>query len=42
MAVFTILYGNYYTPRGEFELICIGKFSIVITIQYSKNRHTVY
>ena len=25
MAVFTILYGNYYPPHGEFELICIGE-----------------
>ena len=22
MVVFTILYGNYYPPHGEFELIC--------------------
>ena len=27
MAVFTILYGNYYPPHGEFELICIAKFA---------------
>ena len=27
MAVFTILYGHYYPPHGEFELICIGKFA---------------
>ena len=42
MAVFTILYGNYYPPRGEFELICIGKFAkrtwVNFTQQYGKNR----
>ena len=27
MAIFTILYGNYYPPQGKFELICIGKFA---------------
>ena len=27
MAVFTILFGNYYPLHGEFELICIGKFA---------------
>ena len=27
MAIFTILYGNYYPPHGEFKLICIGKFA---------------
>ena len=27
MAIFTILYGNYYPPDGEFELIYIGKFA---------------
>ena len=41
MAVFTILYGNYYPPHGEFELICIGKFSrrtwVNFTQQYGKN-----
>ena len=26
VAIFTILYGNYYPPHGEFNLICIGKF----------------
>ena len=26
VAIFTILYGNYYPPHGEFKLICIGKF----------------
>ena len=34
MAIFTILYRNYYPPHGEFELICIGKFAR----QYGKNR----
>ena len=42
MAVFTILYGNYYPPDGEFELICIGKFArrtwVNFTQQYGKNR----
>ena len=42
MAIFTILYGNYYSPHGEFELICIGKFSrrtwVNFTQQYGKNR----
>ena len=42
MAVFTILYGNYYPPHEEFELICIGKFAIRtwvnFTQQYGKNR----
>ena len=27
VAIFTILYGNYYLPHGEFKLICIGKFA---------------
>ena len=27
VAILTILYGNYYPPHGEFELICIGKFA---------------
>ena len=27
LAIFTILYGNYYSPHGEFKLICIGKFA---------------
>ena len=42
MAVFTILYGIYYPQHGEFELICIGKFSrrtwVNFTQQYGKNR----
>ena len=42
MAVFTILYGNYYPPHGEFKLICRGKFSrrtwVNFTQQYGKNR----
>ena len=41
-AIFTILYGNYYSPHGEFELICIGKFArrtwVNFTQQYGKNR----
>ena len=44
MAVFTILYGNYYPPHGEFELICIGKFTkrtcVNFTQQYGKNRQS--
>ena len=24
MVIFTILYGNYYPPHGEFKLICIS------------------
>ena len=27
VVIFTILYGNDFPPRGEFELICIGKFA---------------
>ena len=27
VAIFTILYGNYYPPRGEFKLICVWKFA---------------
>ena len=27
VAIFTILYGNYYPPHGEFKLMCIGKFA---------------
>ena len=27
MAIFTILYGNYYPPHGEFKLIWTGKFA---------------
>ena len=42
MAILTILFGNYYPPHGEFELICIGKFAIWtwvnFTQQYEKNR----
>ena len=42
MAIFTILYGNYYPPHGEFELMCIGKFSrrtwVNFIQQYGKNR----
>ena len=42
MAVFTILYGNYYSSHGEFELIYIGKFArrtwVNFTQQYAKNR----
>ena len=40
-AIFTILYGNYYLPYGEFKLICIGTFSrrtwVNFTQQYGKN-----
>ena len=42
MAIFTIMYGNYYPPHGKFELICIGKFArrtcVNFTQQYGKNR----
>ena len=42
MAIFTILYGNYYPPHGEFELICMGKFArrfpVNFTQQDEKNR----
>ena len=42
MAVFTILYGNYYPSHGEIELICIGKFArwtwVNFTQQYGKIR----
>ena len=42
MAIFTILYRNYYPPHGEFKLICIGKFArrtwVNFTQQYGKNR----
>ena len=45
MAIFTILYGNYYSPHGEFELICIGKFArrtrVNFTQQYGKNRQRI-
>ena len=27
VAIFAILYGNYYPPHREFKLICIGKFA---------------
>ena len=40
-AIFTILYGNYYPPHGEFKLIWIGKFArrtwVNFTQQYGKN-----
>ena len=42
VAIFTILYSNYYPPHGEFKLICIGKFArrtwVNFTQQYGKNR----
>ena len=42
VAIFTILYGNYYPPHGEFKLIYIGKFTrrtwVNFTRQYGKNR----
>ena len=42
VASFTILYGNYYRPYIEFNVICIGKFSrrtwVNFTQQYGKNR----
>ena len=42
MAIFTILYGNYYPPHGEFKLICIGNFTrktwVNFTQQFGKNR----
>ena len=42
VAIFTILYGNYYSPYGEFKLMCIGKFArrtwVNFTQQYGKNR----
>ena len=42
MAIFTIVYGNYYPPHGEFKLICIRKVAIrtwvSFTQQYGKNR----
>ena len=38
---FTILYGNYYPPHGEFKLIYIGEFArrnwVNFTQQYGKN-----
>ena len=42
VAIFTILYGNYYPPHGEFKLIFIGKFAgrtwVNFTQRYGKNR----
>ena len=42
VAIFTILYGNYYPLHGEFKLICIGKFArrtwVNFSQQYEKNR----
>ena len=42
VAIFTILYGNYYPLHGEFKLICIGKFArrtwVNFTQQYGENR----
>ena len=42
VAIFTILYGNYYPPHGEFKPICIEKFArrtwVDFTQQYEKNR----
>ena len=42
VAIFTILYGNYYPPHGEFKLIFIEKFArrtwVNFTQQYGKNR----
>ena len=42
VAIFTVLYGNYCSPHGEFKLICIGKFArrawVNFTQQYGKNR----
>ena len=42
VAIFTILYGNYQPPHGEFKLTCIGKFArwtwLNFTQQYGKNR----
>ena len=44
VAIFTILYGNYYPAHGEFKLICIGKFArrtwVNFTQQYGKNRQS--
>ena len=44
MAIFTILYGNYYPSHGELKLICIGKFArrtwVHFTQQYGKNRQS--
>ena len=42
VVIFTILYGNYYPPHGEFKLICMGKFArrtwVNFIQQYGKNR----
>ena len=42
VAIFTILYDNYYPPHGEFKLISIGKFArrtwVNFSQQYGKNR----
>ena len=43
VAIFIILYGNYYSSSyGEFKLICIGKFArrtwVNFTQQYGKKR----
>ena len=42
VAIFTILYGNYYPPHEELKLICIGKFArrtwVNFTQQYGKKR----
>ena len=42
VAIYTILYGNYYPPHGEFKLIYIEKFSrrtwVNFTQQCGKNR----
>ena len=42
VTIFTIMYGNYYSPHVEFKPICIGKFArrawVNFTQQYGKNR----
>ena len=41
VAIFTILYVNYYPPHAEVKLICIGKVArrtVSFTQQYGKNR----
>ena len=42
VAIFTILYSNYYPPHREFKLLCIWKFArrtwMNFTQQYGKNR----
>ena len=44
MAIFTILYDNYYPPHGYFKLICIGKLArrtwVNLTQRYGQNRQT--